>query len=913
MREDRARGFAISSAPVALASGTRFGSYEVTSKLGEGGMGEVYRARDAKLNRDVAVKVLPDLFAADPERLARFEREAQVLASLNHPNIAQIYGMEVVGDQTASGAPLAARALVMELVPGRTLEEVIQSAPGHRLPLAEAIAIARQLADALEAAHDQGIVHRDLKPANIKVRDDGTVKVLDFGLAKIWTPDSAQKSDDLANSPTLTGRATQLGMIIGTAAYMAPEQARGRAVDRRADIWAFGLVLFEMLSGRRAFEGDDVSIMLASVLKDEVPWAALPSDIPPRVRRVLRRCLEKDPRRRLSAIGDARFDLEDDEPHEAATKTVATPARASTTWLLIAGAAVAGVLVATAGLWPWLHPAPATSLRRLSVIAPESDALFPDGGESAISPDGMSVAFVTGTSASMGATQLWVRRLDASRSTPVAGATGAHLPFWSPDSRQIGFFANGKLNTVAVDGGRIDVLCDAPDGRGGTWSPRGVIVFAPSNGGALQRISVDGGTPAPVLTLDAAQKETGQRFPSFLPDGTHFLFASIPSKNGVYDIFAAGLDEPGRTKVAQSESGAQYVEPGYLVFMRKSAIAVQPFDAKTRTVTGDVTAFPDTPGNTGTWYLATPPASAAPGAMVFQNDPFADTRLAWIDQSGRETGSVQAPAGHYTELELSPDGQRVALIKQSTAKDSTIWTLDMVRHGATRVADAPHFNYYVAWSPDSARIAFANDGAGWENLFVRDAMAATPIQSLYSSADTFKKPMSWSPDGKWLLYNERHPNTQDDLFVVPTSGDAKPTPYVNDTVDENWGRISPDGHWVVYVSDESGSNEVYLRSFPTPNEKHRVTTDGGTAARWKRDGSALLIVGTDGQQLKIADVRLSPALTIGAPRIVGAIPRGILAWDAAPDLEHLLVAIPAGNAQLSLTVITNWLSAVKKR
>ena len=882
---------------MSLPPGTRLGSCEIQSPIGAGGMGEVYRARDSKLNRDVAIKVLPPLFAADPERLARFEREAQVLASLNHPNIAQIYGVEDTGN---------VRALVMELVPGKTLDELIQA---QGLGPDTALSIARQLIDALEAAHEQNIVHRDLKPANIKVRDDGVVKVLDFGLAKAL--DQAQGSGSQAQDRTMTSPAmTQMGMIVGTAAYMSPEQARGRAVDRRADIWAFGLILFEMTSGRRAFEGDDVSTTIANVLKDDVPWSALPVDTPPRVRRVLRRCLEKDPRRRLSAIGDARLDLDEPDVAPDATATTA-PARARTGWLPIAGALAAGMLIAAIGVSPWMRSAPAASIRRTAIIAPPTADLFPDGGESAISPDGTMVAFITGSPIAPTATQLWVRRLDAAAAKPIA--TDARSPFWSPDSKRIGFFGSGKLNTVSAEGGRIDALCDAIDGRGGTWSPRGIIVFAPSSGGALMRVPTGGGDASPALALDAARKETAQRFPFFLPDGTHYLFASLPGHNGVFDIFLGALDSPDRTKIVEAESTPVYVDPGYLAFSRKSQVVVQPFDAKALKLTGDPTTLDDTPGNVGTWFLSARSVSAAAGMLVYLNDPFGDTKLTWVDRTGRDTGVVETPAGRFSEVDISPDGRQVAVVKQTSAKDSTIWTIDLARHGATRIADAPHFNYYVAWSPDSTRLVFANDGAGVENLFVRDAMAATPIQPFYQSAEQFKKPVSWSSDGKFLLFSQRNPGTQEDLMVMPASGGGAPTPFVNDPPNELSGRFSPDGHWIAYTSEESGSTEVYVRSFPTPDKKYRVTTDGGTAVRWKRDGTALLMTGADSRRLEIADVRLGATLTVSAPRVVGSLPPGILAWDAAGDLEHLIVATPSGDARLSLTVVTDWMTALRKQ
>ncbi|HEX7779776.1 MAG TPA: protein kinase, partial [Vicinamibacterales bacterium] len=550
---------------MALAPGTRLGSYEVTAPIGAGGMGEVYRARDTKLNRDVALKVLPELVAADAERLARFRREAQVLASLNHPNIAHLYGFEdAVGTQ----------ALVMELVPGKTLAERIAEGP---LALSEALPIARQIADALEAAHEHGVVHRDLKPANIKVKDDGAVKILDFGLAKAIAGDAGSGTPDPSNSPTLTAAAagTQMGMILGTAAYMSPEQARGRPVDRRADVWAFGCVLYEMLAGRRAFAGDDVTETLATVLKDPPDWRGLPPDVPLAIRRVLRRCLEKDPRRRLSAIGDAR--LEFDEPDDVRpTSAPAAPLRKPIGPMLMAAAAGA---IATAfvafGLWRTAGPgasAESTAAMRTSVLAPESVVFSPDAADSAISPDGRLVVFVTGSVSGTGDAQLWLRPVNALAAQRLENTTGAYLPFWSPDSRRLGFFADGKLKTIGVDGGRPDVICDAPTGRGGTWNARGDIVFAPAAAGGLFRVSANGGDPTPVTTLDAGAKETGHRFPQFLPDGEHFLYAALPVRAGKFNIFVGSLGTGAREPLAQMENVPVFAEPGYLLFLRKGVL-----------------------------------------------------------------------------------------------------------------------------------------------------------------------------------------------------------------------------------------------------------------------------------------------------------------------------------------------------
>jgi serine/threonine protein kinase/Tol biopolymer transport system component len=911
--------------------GSRVGPYEIIALLGEGGMGQVYRARDAKLNRDVAIKILPELFASDPDRLARFEREAQVLASLNHPHIAHIYGIE-------------GNALVMELVDGRDLSAIISGAgrvtsgsgargasggqaptaerpaPTRALPVAEALAIARQIAEALEAAHEQGIIHRDLKPANVKVRDDGTVKLLDFGLAKALGPEGTSAPDAM-NSPTLTARATQMGMVLGTAAYMSPEQARGKAVDRRADIWAFGAVLFEMLTGRRAFEGDDISITLAAVLKDDVPWSALPADLPQPVRRLLRRCLEKDPKQRLSAIGDARLELNDssnpslvDQPLTSGVAAVVHRERSlRASWPLIVAGTAAGILATAFVMWQWMRPVPASAVRRLSIMAPEGPGLFPDARESMISPIGTAVAFITGSPQSLETSHLWVRSLSDMRTRLIEGATGAHLPFWSPDGRRVGFFADGKLKTVALDSGRVDVVCDAPDGRGGTWNAAGVIVFAPSNAGPLMRVAVSGGEPQPATALDASRKETGHRFPFFLPDGRHFLFAALPAHSGQFDIFGGALDSTERPLVLTAATSAVYADPGFLLFARKGVLVAQPFDAKNLRLTGDAITLDDIPGATGFQFTSSSAVSASPDALVYVNDPFANTRLAWFTREGHEIEGIQADAGRYIEIRLAPDNQHAALVRQSSTTSTTIWVLDLARHGATRIADKPGANYQVAWSPDGKRLAYTSDGSGTENLFVRDAAGATPEMPLFESPALFKKVQSWAADGT-VLFTQRTPDTGNDLMTVGAAGGRSAAPYLHETFSEDLGRFSPDGHWVAYVSDESGNPDVYVRSYPTPDHKYRVTTDGGTWAAWNGAGTQLLVGGADGRQIKLADVRPGAELSISVPKVVGLLPPDASAWDVSRDLQRLIVSVPApGSVGLSLTVLENWRAELRKK
>jgi serine/threonine protein kinase len=550
-----------------LAAGTRFGPYEVTGPIGAGGMGEVYRARDTKLGREVALKVLPELFAKDPERLARFEREAQLLASLNHPNIAHIHGVE---------ESVGTSALVLELVEGPTLADRIARGP---LPLGEAIAIARQIADALEAAHENNVIHRDLKPANIKVREDGTVKVLDFGLAKALSPDAASGTAGAMNSPTMSARATEMGLILGTAAYMSPEQAKGKTADRRADVWAFGVVLFEMLTGRQAFTGETPSEVMASVMKEEPNWMVVPATLPAPIRRLLRRCLEKDPKKRLSSMSDVRLELTETDAEAAPVPASSVPTPQRRSLLPVAVAAIAGVALTTAAflfIVPALRASSHREAARVSIIGPEGVTLYFEGSDSAISPDGRHVVFTVVDA--NGSFKLWLRSLASLQAIPIAGTETGHLPFWSPDSQQIAFFTTDKLKKVPVAGGTIQTLCDARDGRGGTWGTQNTIVFAPSSSGGLQSVSANGGDPKPATSLDAKLGQTGHRFPWFLPDGKHFLFASLPAKGLKYDIFVGSIDDASAQPLMESEAAPVYADPGYLLFARKDVLVAQPFD-----------------------------------------------------------------------------------------------------------------------------------------------------------------------------------------------------------------------------------------------------------------------------------------------------------------------------------------------
>ena len=893
---------------MALASGTRIGSYEVVGLLGTGGMGEVYRARDTKLNREVAIKVLPAFLASDPERLARFAREAQVLASLNHPNIAHVHGFEETAPLGSTGVG-AAGALVMELVEGPTLADRIAAGP---IPLDEAIAIARQLVAALDAAHAKGIVHRDLKPANIKVRDDDAVKVLDFGLAKLASADASSSGASLANSPTLTAHSTQLGMVVGTAAYMAPEQAKGKSVDKRADIWAFGAVLFEMITGRPLFDGETVSEVLANVLKDEPKWSELSPNTPPALRRVLSRCLEKDPRRRLHDIADALPDL--DEAERGGPVGAKSEARGGGALTYgVAGVIVGALLTTLAFSIARPGPATGTSVSALSVLPPAGQPLVQDNVDAAISPDGRSVVFSAGLGRDRA--QLWLRRLDSPVPRALTGTVRGFQPFWSPDGSRIGFFADGKLKTLRLDSGTVTELCDAPDPRGGSWSAAGQIVFQPSNGGPLMKVSADGGDPQPATTLDSARGETGHRFPVFLPDGHRFLYVALPGAHGQLDVIAGSVDDIRDRRVAmQSASGVVYAS-GYVIYERTNgAIVAQPFDPRGAATTGDPIALNAMVREVQSEWVGAPAVSvSAAGSLLDYAGGISRTHFVWFDATGKEAGTVAAPDGQYNQVAISPDGQRAATVRVESPVRSDIWILDLQRGGATRLTNGPGNNSGPTWSPDGTRLAFISDRNSQPEIYVKPADGSAAERQVTSDATPFKALGAWSKDGHSIIYSVLDPRTQRDIWIAPVDGGGAPRPYLQTSFNEVNPSLSPDGRWLSYLSDETGEIELYVQSFPDAGNKYRVTSGGVGSGGWFPDGRLAYVTAgsTDAYSVNVTE---GPPFRTGPPQKLGGLPSGAISMDVAPDLKHTLAIVPVDrNVLVTLTVVQNWMQMLKSR
>jgi len=782
-------------------------------------MGEVYRARDTKLGREVAIKVLPAALAQDPERLARFEREARVLASLNHPNIATIYGVE-----ESNGV----RALVMELVPGAPL-----TSP---LPLESALDYARQIADAVEAAHNQGIIHRDLKPANIMVTPAGVVKVLDFGLAAVAQPSSAGTSSP-QNSPTLTMAATQAGMIMGTASYMSPEQASGKPVDKRADIWSFGVVLFETLAGRRLFDGETISHTLADVLRGPIDLSGLPPETPRRIRDLLKRCLERNLKNRLRDIGDALITIEDaiqeissGAGHERDPGPIGVQRRRIfVPWVVAAVMAAVAVGALLYGFRDNSTGAPET---RVEIFTPATS----DPASFALSPDGRRVAFVAGDGASR---LLWVRTLNSTSAQPVPGTERALSPFWSPDSRSLGYFADYKLKRIDLGGGQAQVVANAPFlSAQGTWGERGVILFSSGGVTPLYRVPASGGK-----AIEATRLVPGQLnplAPRFLPGGHKFLYVV----NGTDpSLWLGSLDggEPRRiaTIAPGTDSAAEYVAPGWLIRVRQGALEAQRFDSGSGQLSGE-TVILERPVGVDPGTLAGAFSVSASGIMAWRNGGGGRRQIIWFNRSGQNVGALGAPDDPTLfNPELSPDGKRAG-VTRGPVGSSDIWIEEGAR--TSRFTFDPADDRYTIWSPDGTRVVFSSNRKGAYDLYQKPADGSGKEEILLQSAN-LKRPNSWSPDGRFILYWDGQNNG--DLWLLPLEGDRKPFPFLSTPFNEQQGAFSPDGKWVAYESDESGLPEVYVRPFPGPGGKSQVSTGGGSSPRWRADGKELYYIAPD--------------------------------------------------------------------
>jgi len=875
---------------LALTPGTRLGVYDITALIGEGGMGQVYRATDTKLKRQVAIKVLPPSIAADADRLARFQREAEVLASLNHPNIAAIYGFENEGD---------AHALVLELVEGQTLAQKLEGQRAKGLRLDEALAIARQLADALDAAHQRGIVHRDLKPANIALSPDVVVKVLDFGLAKPGVGVADQ--NDLTNSPTMMAPTVD-GVLLGTAPYMSPEQARGKPVDKRTDIWAFGCVLYEMLTGRRAFDGDTSSDVIALILEREPDFSLLPATTPPHIVRLLARTLDKDPRTRLRDIGDARAELD----VRSATGG-ASPAGDSTSrfrervaWaaLVLALSAAAGF----AGRSTWKAAAPAEVMFDASF----PPGVAPDFAQLSISPDGRYLAAAT---AFEGRPPIWLRPIDSTAGRMLPGTDGATFPFWSPDGKSIGFFAERKLKRIELDGEAVSIVADVQVARGGMWQPDDMILFAPNATGPLFRVRASGGTAVAATHLEPGQND--HRAPFLLPDGRHFLYYSRGTAQ-VRGVYVARLDGSESRRLADADAAAVYAASGHLLFVRQGELFAQPFDVDRLTLGGTAVRLAGPVAVNPGISLASLAASPS-GAIAYAANGVQSAQFIWRDRTGKQIEAIGQPERMTMAMQsLSPDGQRIAL-SRVVASNWDIWLMDL--HGAmSRLTSDPALDFSPVWSPDGRQIFFESPreiGPGnTPDVYVRSVADGTPEERLLKSrAGTASVPSDVTPDGRVLLYTVLT-GTTSEIWWVPLTGERTPHPFVKSNFSAHDGQFSPDGRWVAYQSDESGRSEIYLQPFPGPGERIQVSA-GGTQVRWGRRSAELFYIGAD-RRLNALPVSIAAngAATVGEPKplfqiSVGGGSQFGLQYAVSGDGQRFLVNNQSVDSP-AITMILNW-------
>jgi len=834
-----------------LTPHTKLGPFEILSPLGAGGMGEVYRARDSMLGRDVAIKVLPEEFSQHPHKLARFEREAKLLATLNHPGIATLHGLEEI-----EGKPF----LVMELVEGETLAERITRGP---LPVDEALAISQQIAEALEAAHEKGVIHRDLKPANVKVEPEGHVKVLDFGLAKLAENESGSPDEAGSQSPTLSQDATRAGVILGTAAYMSPEQAKGKTVDKRTDIFSFGIVLYEMLTGRKAFSGGDVSDVLASIIKTEPDWSFLPSDLDPRIQNLLRRCLRKDRKNRLQAIGDVRVEIQD----LRAEPTVAPEAfRARRPWLAWAAAGVFA-LAFFVSLWrlPQPEELPESSLRLSADFGAGDSQLYRGYGETVVlSPDGEMLAFVGRMPDGM--TRLYIRSLHNLEATPLSGTDGVAHPFFSPDGRWLAFFSGGALKKVSVSGGAVMTMAEAPLGRGGAWGPDDSIVYSPTSRTGLRRVPASGGTPIELTALRPG--ETNHRWPWFLPNGKAVLFVVQPQGESFNDAnLEAVLLETGERKVVhRGGTYPRYAPSGHLLYARETTLFAMPFDPNSIEPTGVPRPVIEGVGVStvdGTALFAL----AGNGSVVYvpSSEPDAARRdqLVWVDRQGVEQPAAEVLQG-YRDPRLSPDGQHLAVFF-SDANGTDVWSLDLGRATWTRMTYGEGNNVRPLWSPDGERIIYSADsGEGVQDIFSRSRDGSGAAEHLTSGG--YRIPTSISSDGKTIVFRQNSATTGYDIGMVRLEGEREPEMLLQTPFDEHTGKLSPDDRWLAYVSDESGREEIYVRTLVGAGGKWQISTEGGTEPLWSRDGRELFY--RNGQKMMAVAISAEAELRAGKPTLL---------------------------------------------
>jgi serine/threonine protein kinase/Tol biopolymer transport system component len=886
---------------MALTIGTQLGSHEITALLGKGGMGEVYRARDLKLKREVAIKILPEEFSRDSDRVSRFQREAEVLASLNHPNIAAIHDLE-----EANGT----RYLVLELVGGETLADRLMRGP---LPVDEAVQAARQIVDALEAAHERGIVHRDLKPGNIKRTPEGTVKVLDFGLAKSWR-NPLPSEQGFSNSPTLMS-GSMAGVILGTAPYMSPEQARGKDVDARTDIWAFGCVLYEMLTGKMAFSGETTTDILAKVLEASPKWEALPAQTPPSIRMLLEAALNKDPKQRLQHIGDARLFLS----RPVALDKSASPVvhrKERHAWIVSAvlAVALAAALVPT-GL-RFMHPPAELSVTRFEMPAP-GFANASNGGP-AISPDGQRIAYVAMNG---GKSAIWIRPIGSLTAQELPGTENAGDLFWAPDSHRLAFSADGRLKKIDISSGGVQTLGDAPSvASPGAWNRDGVILLegplgAPSG---IVRISDSGGVTTPV-SRGGGPFDWLQFLPRFLPDGRHFLFHTIVADGQTGNVYSGSLDSKSTTHLKEisnltgdgSNSGVVYAQ-GYLLFSRDRTLLAQPFDPVRGTLSGEPAPVAE---NVGREFSVSETGVLVYRALPRETGQPVATHLSWRDRAGKPTGEINTPAT-VGSFSLSHDG-RIAMDNYMLGINADIWVIDSRGVPNKLTADNPGYDATPQFSPDGNRVVFSSSRpTGAPHLYQKSSNGAGAAELLLPADDNgVDQPMHWSTSG--IVFGRSNPSTLAimDLWFL-SMPEKKPSLYLHNGFSNGEARLSPDGRYIAYTTNESGSNQIVVQTFPNASGKWFITAQGGGWPMWKSDGRELYYLAPDGKIMAVA-VKGDPTFQVGGTsELFQAPPTRGRPYAVSADGQRFLVAAPStatSGDPIPITAVINWTAALKKK
>ncbi len=896
-----------------IATGTRLGPYEIIAPLGAGGMGEVYRARDTRLGRDVAVKVLPSSYSDDKERLQRFEQEACAAGALNHPNILVIHHID-----TYEGSPY----IVSELLEGETLRDRLH---GGALPQRKAIDYSLQVAHGLAAAHQKGIAHRDLKPENIFITNDGRVKILDFGLAKLTGSGDADQSQ--TDIPTRRVN-TDPGLVMGTIGYMSPEQLRGKPTDHRSDIFSFGAILYEMLSGKRAFRGESKAETMSAILReDPSELSETHKTINPALERVVQHCLEKNPEERFHSASDLAFAIQALSGSAAISgQMVAMAAQLERPklgkyfpWIVAGIFALTSIILLPFAIPSFKHAPARANVTRSAILPPENTS-FLALNLFAVSPDGLRLAFIARDA--KGQAMLWMRPLDALTAQPLAGTDGISTgspPFWSPDSRLIAFFAGGKLKTIDASGGPPQTVCDAPNGRGGTWNRDGVILFAPNPGGPIHRVSAAGGASTAVTKLDESRRQSTHRWPYFLPDGHHFIYrvggTGATAQNENNGIYLGLLESQEQRLILRADTSAAYAS-GHLLFAREGTLMAQPFDEKSFQLIGD--AFPLAEHLQFDVVITRAIFSVSEnGVLAFQSGAArGDSRLIWFDRSGKQTGQLGEP-GFYFQPQFSPDGQKLAVASfDIRAGSADIWLYELARNVPTRFTFDPASDVAPIWSPDGSTIIFSSNRKGPYDIYQKAFTGAGSEEVLLESDET-KTANSWSADGRFIVYTsaDAKANTKEDLWILPLFGDHKPFPFLRTQFNESFAQFSTDGHWIAYVSDESGSNQVYIAPFPGPGGKWQASRAGGSEPRWRGDGKELFFLAPDNKLMAVDVNAKESILEIGNAQPLFEVHPNTAPgthYDVTHDGKRFLVASAGEGSSAPITLVVNWTAELKR-